>query len=187
MKYLLVSDIHGSLPALERVLHVFEQTHCDLLCLLGDILNYGPRNGLPEGLDPQGIVQRLKPYADRIVAVRGNCDSEVDQMLLPFPIMSDYALLVDEGKRLFLTHGHVWNPEKMPALGVDFFVYGHTHLPYVQEGKDGRPALGGEDEDLVVKHVDFQGLDVFLGVRVLLAFQEPPYPLKVLLRAGAGA
>ena len=103
MKYLLVSDIHGSLPALERVLHVFEQEHCDLLCLLGDILNYGPRNGLPEGLDPQGIVQRLKPYADRIVAVRGNCDSEVDQMLLPFPIMSDYALLVDEGKRLFLT------------------------------------------------------------------------------------
>lgn len=141
MKYLLVSDIHGSLPALERVLHVFEQTHCDLLCLLGDILNYGPRNGLPEGLDPQGIVQCLKPYADRIVAVRGNCDSEVDQMLLPFPIMSDYVLLVDEGKRLFLTHGHVWNPEKMPALGVDFFVYGHTHLPYVQEGKDGRPTL----------------------------------------------
>ena len=61
MKYLLVSDIHGSLPALERVLQVFEQEHCEMLCLLGDILNYGPRNGLPEGLDPQGIVQRLHP------------------------------------------------------------------------------------------------------------------------------
>ena len=75
------------------------------------------------------------------MAVRGNCDSEVDQMLLPFPIMSDYALLVDEGKRLFLTHGHVWNPEKMPPLGIDFFIYGHTHLPYVKKGADGQPTL----------------------------------------------
>lgn len=133
MKYLLVSDIHGSLPALEKVLSLYEIEHCDMLCLLGDILNYGPRNGLPDGLDPQGICTRLNAMADHIVAVRGNCDSEVDQMLLHFPIMADYALLVDEGQRLFLTHGHKWNPDNLPPLGdTDYFFYGHTHIPYIQ-------------------------------------------------------
>lgn len=133
MKYLLTSDIHGSLPALEKVLALFENEHCDMLCLLGDILNYGPRNGLPSGLNPQEICTRLNAMSDRIAAVRGNCDSEVDQMLLHFPIMSDYALLIDEGRRLFLTHGHIWNPEQLPPLGcTDFFFYGHIHIPYIQ-------------------------------------------------------
>ena len=108
MKYLIVSDIHGSLPALESVLDVYAREHCDMLLLLGDILNYGPRNRIPEGIDPKGIAQRLNAMKDSIVAVRGNCDSEVDQMLLDFPIMSDYAVVVDEGRRMFLTHGHVY-------------------------------------------------------------------------------
>ena len=130
MKYLLVSDIHGSLPALERVLQIFEHEHCDLLCLLGDILNYGPRNGLPEGLDPQGIVQRLKPYADRIVAVRGNCDSEVDQMVLDFPIMADYALLPFDFGNIYATHGHVHGKDAPPPLQRgDILLCGHTHVP----------------------------------------------------------
>ena len=127
MKYLILSDIHGSLPAVAQALTMFEREHCDMLCLLGDILNYGPRNGLPEGLDPQGVAEKLNSMANRIVAVRGNCDSEVDQMLLHFPIMADYALLVDEGKRLLLTHGHNYDTEHRPTAFEVMFC-GHTHL-----------------------------------------------------------
>lgn len=107
-----------------------------MLCILGDILNYGPRNGLPEGLDPKGIAELLNQRASRIVAIRGNCDSEVDQMLLQFPILADYALLVDNDKRLFLTHGHVYGEERKPVLGIDVFLYGHTHL-WKLERQDG--------------------------------------------------
>ena len=114
MKYLLVSDIHGCRPALEKVLKFYDEQHCDMLCILGDILNYGPRNSIPEGLDPKGIVELLNARAKDIVAVRGNCDAEVDQMLLNFPILGDYVLLVDEGKKLFLTHGHIYNKVSMP-------------------------------------------------------------------------
>lgn len=128
MKYLIVSDIHGSLPALQCVLSFYDQEQCDRLCLLGDILNYGPRNGLPEGLDPKGIADLLNERTDCIIAIRGNCDSEVDQMLLHFPILADYALVVDNGTRLLLTHGHVLNESNLPPGGIDVLLYGHTHL-----------------------------------------------------------
>ena len=128
MKYLLVSDIHGCRPALEKVLKFYDEQHCDMLCILGDILNYGPRNSIPEGLDPKGIVELLNARAKDIVAVRGNCDAEVDQMLLNFPVLGDYVLLVDEGKKLYLTHGHIYNKENMPKGKFDAVVYGHTHL-----------------------------------------------------------
>ena len=136
MRYMILSDIHGALPPLEAALSLFQSERCDLLLLLGDILNYGPRNGLPSGLDPQAVAQRLNSMADKIVAVRGNCDSEVDQMLLQFPIMSDYALVVDGQRRLFLTHGHIYNKENRPPLKCDFFFTGHTHLWEIDE-KEG--------------------------------------------------
>ena len=113
MKYLIVSDIHGSLPRLRKVLDFYEKAQCTMLCILGDILNYGPRNGLPEGLDPKGIAECLNRFPDNIIAVRGNCDSEVDQMLLDFPILSDYSIIADNGKLIFLTHGHLYNEEKL--------------------------------------------------------------------------
>lgn len=138
MKYLLVSDIHGCLPALEQVLGFYEREHYDMLCILGDILNYGPRNRIPEGIDPKGIVERLNGMKDQIVAIRGNCDAEVDQMLLQFPMMADYALVVDSGRRMFLTHGHVYNEENRPALVNDVFVYGHTHLWKLERDSEGR-------------------------------------------------
>ncbi|WP_027444782.1 phosphodiesterase [Segatella baroniae] len=128
MKYLIISDIHGSLPALEKALLFYRRQHCDMLCVLGDILNYGPRNGLPEGLDPKAIAEKLNAMADDIVAIRGNCDSEVDQMLIDFPIMQDYMLLMDNGKRILLTHGHIYNKEKLPKGHFDYVFYGHTHL-----------------------------------------------------------
>lgn len=128
MKYLIVSDIHGSLPRLEKVIRFFHANGYDMMVILGDIANYGPRNGLPEGIDAMGVAESLNALADRIVAVRGNCDSEVDQMLLKFPCMSGYNILVAEGKRIFLTHGHKYNEEKRTPLGIDALFYGHTHL-----------------------------------------------------------
>lgn len=128
MKYVIVSDIHGCLPRLEQVLDFFEKGGYDMLLMLGDILNYGPRNGVPEGLDAMGIVERLNPLADKILAVRGNCDSEVDQMLLSFPCLADYAMVAAGSKKLFLTHGHLFCPENLPPMGIDAFLSGHTHL-----------------------------------------------------------
>lgn len=127
MKYLIVSDIHGSLPRLEKVLSFYERGHYDMLLILGDILNYGPRNGIPEGIDAQGIVEKLNSLSDRIVAVRGNCDSEVDQMLLKFPCMGDFSILVADGARIMLTHGHRFNEDNVSSPAVDALFYGHTH------------------------------------------------------------
>ena len=138
MKYLIVSDIHGSLPALDKVLAFYDKQQCDMLCILGDILNYGPRNGLPEGLDPKAIAERLNARAQHIVAVRGNCDAEVDQMLLYFPVLADYALLVDGGRRFFLTHGHVYHEANMPKGKPDVFLYGHTHLWKLEKNEEGQ-------------------------------------------------
>lgn len=138
MKYLFVSDIHGCLPTLEQVLDFYERGSYDMLCILGDIINYGPRNRIPEGINPQGIVERLNAMKDNIVAIRGNCDSEVDQMLLDFPVMADYAIVVESGLRLFLTHGHVYDEKSRPALSTDVFVYGHTHLWKLERDTGGR-------------------------------------------------
>ncbi len=147
MKYLLFSDIHGCLPALEKALDFFEREKCDMMCIMGDIINYGPRNRIPEGIDPKGIVERLNALTDKVVAVRGNCDAEVDQMLLHFPIMETYALLVDDGKRYLLTHGHIYNKENMPRGPYDAIIYGHSHLwelshVEVPAAQEGQPAVG---------------------------------------------
>lgn len=138
MKYLLFSDIHGCLPALEKVLDFFEAEKCDMMCIMGDIINYGPRNRIPEGIDPKGIVERLNALADKIIAVRGNCDAEVDQMLLDFPIMETYTLLVDNGKRYLLTHGHVYNKENMPKGPYEAMIYGHSHLWELSHNEKGQ-------------------------------------------------
>lgn len=131
MKLFFASDLHGSLPATEKVLDLFERSGAQHLVLLGDILNHGPRNPIPEGYNPPLVAERLNQYAHRVIAVRGNCDSEVDQMLLSFPMMSDYAwVLLPNGKRLFLTHGHLYNAAHRPLLNQgDVIAHGHTHIP----------------------------------------------------------
>lgn len=118
MKLMFASDIHGSLPATERVLSLFEQSGAKWLIILGDVLNHGPRNALPEGYDPAQVAEKLNPYASRIIAVRGNCDSEVDQMLLHFPITAPWQQVLLEHHRLFLTHGHLFSPDNLPALAA---------------------------------------------------------------------
>ena len=129
MRYLIISDIHGSITALEAVLPYFDRLSCDYIISLGDILYHGPRNPLPEGHNPKAVAERLNEYASRIIAVRGNCDCEVDQMVLQFPCLPDYMPVFDNGVTLFLSHGHLYSPRFMPPLhGVSLFLYGHTHL-----------------------------------------------------------
>ncbi|GAA4885884.1 phosphodiesterase [Ferrimonas pelagia] len=134
---LFISDIHGSITALEKALDWKAKLGCKSLVLLGDLLNHGPRNPIPEGYDPQAVAERLNEMADCIIAVRGNCDSEVDQMLCRFPILAEYNWLILDGRRLCLTHGHLMNPDNLPPLAAgDGFAYGHTHLPVAQWKED---------------------------------------------------
>ncbi|HHB8869456.1 TPA: phosphodiesterase [Klebsiella pneumoniae] len=134
MKLMFASDIHGSLPATERVLERFAQSGARWLIILGDVLNHGPRNALPEGYAPGKVAERLNSVAERIVAVRGNCDSEVDQMLLRFPMTAPWQQVLSERYRLFLTHGHLYSPDNLPPLAAgDVLAYGHTHIPVAEK------------------------------------------------------
>ncbi len=130
MRILFISDVHGVPSTLEAALKAGESLGWDKLVLLGDLLYHGPRNGVPNFYDPVKVVEILNGLKDRIVAVRGNCDAEVDQMLLEFPIMSDYAILEAGAETFFLTHGHLWNEYKLPPLGMGtVLAHGHTHIP----------------------------------------------------------
>ncbi|BDH45073.1 phosphoesterase [Salmonella enterica subsp. enterica serovar Choleraesuis] len=169
MKLMIASDIHGSLPATERVLELFESSGARWLILLGDLLYHGPRNPLPEGYQPGEVATRLNSVAERVIAVRGNCDSEVDQMLLNFPITAPWQQVLVGESRLFLTHGHHYHPAQLPPLSAgDILVFGHTHIPQaswsderiglfnpgsVSLPKGGNPASYGLlDDDILSVH-----------------------------------
>ena len=129
MKLLIASDIHGSAFYCKQLLEAFEREQADRLLLLGDILYHGPRNDLPRDYAPKQVIPMLSGLKDRILAVRGNCEAEVDQMVLPFPCMADYAVLVADGVSFYLTHGHHANPDTLPPLEQgSVFLYGHTHV-----------------------------------------------------------
>lgn len=129
MKLFFISDIHGSIYYLNQALERYSVEDADYIIILGDILYHGARNPLPKDYDPKGVIGILNNYSDRIIAVRGNCDSEVDEMVLDFPIMSTYSSVLYNNKRLFLTHGHVYNEDNMVSLKEgSAFIYGHTHI-----------------------------------------------------------
>ena len=137
MKLMFISDIHGSLYWLEKALEKAEEEKPHTLVLLGDFLYHGPRNPLPDGYDPQGVAARLNAYGRSLAAVRGNCDAEVDQMLLQFPMMGDYVLILHEGRKIYATHGHGFSIDHLPVLAAgDIFIQGHTHVP-VADHKEG--------------------------------------------------
>lgn len=138
MKLFFVSDLHGSLPATELALNKYKVSGANCLVILGDVLNHGPRNPVPAGYQPAEVAKLLNEYCSEIIAVRGNCDSEVDQMLLDFPMLEAYSwVLLEDGARLFLTHGHIYNGENRPSLRVgDVIVHGHTHLPVAEKSGD---------------------------------------------------
>jgi uncharacterized protein len=134
MKLFFISDIHGSLFYLEKVLKHFEKDKFDFIINLGDSLYHGPRNPLPKDYNPSQVAEILNKYKNKMLAVRGNCDSEVDQMLIKFPMMSDYSIILYEKKRLFLTHGHIFNANNLPELSVgDVLIHGHSHIPTAEK------------------------------------------------------
>ena len=127
---MIASDIHGAAGFCQSLLEAFDREGADRLLLLGDILYHGPRNDLPEGYNPRGVIALLNERRDLLLCVRGNCDTEVDQMVLDFPVMADYALLEIEGRRIYATHGHVFHPDHLPPLRPgDVLLFGHTHVP----------------------------------------------------------
>ena len=129
MKFLIASDIHGSAYYCKKLTELIETEAPDTILLLGDLLYHGPRNALPRDYDPMQVAAMLGNYADKILAVRGNCDAEVDQMVLPFPCMADYAMVDADGLRLYCTHGHLSSPKSLPALAEGtVFLSGHTHV-----------------------------------------------------------
>ena len=129
MKYMFASDIHGSAYYCRKMLEAFEAEGASRLFLLGDLLYHGPRNDLPKEYAPKQVIAMLNEKKQYLTNVRGNCDAEVDQMVLQFPILADYALLVLDGKTFYATHGHVFNQDHLPPMqDGDILVHGHTHL-----------------------------------------------------------
>ena len=129
MKLVIASDIHGSAYWCRKLMELVERENPEKLILLGDLLYHGPRNDLPREYAPKQVIPMLSEYADKILCVRGNCEAEVDQMVLPFPCMADYAMLAADTITMYLTHGHLWNPDKLPVLQEGtVFLSGHTHV-----------------------------------------------------------
>ena len=134
MKWFIASDIHGSAYYCEKLLENFKKEKADRILLLGDILYHGPRNDLPKDYAPKKVIEMLNPLKDTILAVLGNCEAEVDQMVLSFPVLADYALIPTDKNLIFVTHGHNWNNANLPAIKPgDILLHGHTHIPVCEE------------------------------------------------------
>ena len=130
MKILIASDIHGSAAWCRKLLVAWDREAPSRVVLLGDLLYHGPRNDLPEEYAPKAVIEMLNGRRDSLLCVRGNCDTEVDQMVLQFPILADYAYLAGKKYRIFATHGHVYNTKKLPPLREgEILLHGHTHVP----------------------------------------------------------
>lgn len=137
MKLLITSDIHGSAYYAKKVVMAYHDLHCDKLLLLGDILYHGPRNPLPKDYDPKEVIALLNPLKHDIIACRGNCDSEVDQMVLEFPLLNTSQTILEKDRTIYLSHGHIYHPDRLPESiqKNDIFLFGHIHIP-VMEKKD---------------------------------------------------
>lgn len=176
--YAIASDIHGSAIWCEKFLKAAKEARAENFLLLGDLLYHGPRNNLPDGYDTKKTVALLSAEKDKIVCVRGNCDSEVDQMVLPFPLLADYApvLLQSGGKsiKLFLTHGHLFNAEKPPLLHAGQILFnGHFHVPckktlengayYFNCGSVSLPKENSPHSFVLLKDGKFSWIDIETG------------------------
>ncbi len=129
MKFLICSDVHGDLDSMQRIMSAFEKEGAEKILILGDLLYHGPRNDLPKTYAPKRVIEILNANREKILCVRGNCDTEVDQMVLDFPILAEYAYLELDGLRIFATHGHKFNKDNMPAVSQgEILLHGHTHI-----------------------------------------------------------
>ena len=137
MKWMIASDIHGSAYYCRELLAAAQREGADKLMLLGDVLYHGPRNDLPREYAPKQVIEMLNAIKEKLLCVRGNCDTEVDQMVLNFPILADYAILSVGERMIYATHGHVYNEQKLPPLQKgDVLLHGHTHIPKCVEHED---------------------------------------------------
>ena len=130
MKLLVASDIHGSAYYCRKLLEAREREGAPRMLLLGDILYHGPRNDLPRDYAPKDVIAMLNPLKDELYCVRGNCEAEVDQMVLEFPVLADYCLIPLGSQTIFCTHGHIFNEKHLPPMkNGDILLHGHTHVP----------------------------------------------------------
>ena len=172
MKYLVASDIHGSAYYCRKLLDAFREEQAERLVLLGDLLYHGPRNDLPKEYAPKEVIALLNEHKNKIYAVRGNCEAEVDQMVLEFPVMADYCILSVDGRTFYATHGHIYNQDNLPPLQEgDILIHGHTHVLKAQQidgyillnpgsvsiPKEGNPATYAVLENSIFTIKDFDG------------------------------
>ena len=130
MKWMIASDLHGSAYYCRKMLEAFEREGADRLFLLGDLLYHGPRNDLPREYAPKEVIPMLNGKKEVLLCVRGNCDAEVDQMVLEFPVLADYAVLPVGQRLIYATHGHIYHVKNLPPLAPgDVLLHGHTHVP----------------------------------------------------------
>ena len=171
MKYMIASDIHGSYYYCDKMLKAYEREGAEKLILLGDLLYHGPRNDLPRDYNPKKVIHLLNEKKQELLCVRGNCEAEVDQMVLEFPVMAEYAWITMDGLNIFATHGHLHNIEKMPPLKKgDILLHGHTHVQamepvgecwYINPGSVSIPKEENEnsymiyeDKTFIIKNLD---------------------------------
>ena len=173
MKLMIASDLHGSAYYTRQLLDCFALEGAERLILLGDLLYHGPRNDLPRDYAPKEVISLLNGVKNRLFCVRGNCDTEVDQMVLDFPIMADYAVFPVEDRLMYVTHGHVFNLDNLPPIQPgDLLLHGHTHVPswrpfgqqnvYLNPGsvsipKEGNPPTYAVLENGIFSIKDFDG------------------------------
>ena len=171
-KWLIASDIHGDYECAKALAERYEASGADRLILLGDLLYHGPRNDLPAGYAPKKVISLLNEMKKEILTVRGNCDTEVDQMVLEFPILADYAYLSVDGRSIFATHGHTYNLKNLPALRAgEILLHGHTHVPtveafgdnnlYINPGSTSIPKENSPKSYLVYENGVFTFCDLF--------------------------
>lgn len=166
MKWLIASDIHGSAYFCRKLMEAAEREGADRLLLLGDLLYHGPRNDLPAEYDPKQVLAMLNQKKEKIYCMRGNCDSEVDQMVLEFPMMGDYCLLPVGERMIYATHGHRFHMHALPPMQPgDLLLHGHTHIPawqpfgqdnfYLNPGSVSIPKEGSEHSYLILSGTEF--------------------------------
>lgn len=170
MKYMIASDIHGSAYYCEKLLQRFEEEKADRLLLLGDLLYHGPRNDLPEGYAPKKVIELLNAYKEVILCVRGNCEAEVDQMVLDFPVMAESCMIAEGQTLIMATHGHIYNLANPPKLKKgDVLLHGHTHVPadietetfrYVNPGSVSIPKEGSAHSYMILEQGRFTWKDL---------------------------
>ncbi len=170
MKWMIASDIHGSEYYCRQMLEAFDREGADKLLLLGDILYHGPRNDLPKDYHPKAVIEMLNVRKKQLLCVRGNCDTEVDQMVLEFPIMAEYCILCVDNKAIYATHGHHFGEENPSLLNKgDILLCGHTHVPkcvehenflYMNPGSVSIPKEGSHHGYMIIENGEFLWKDM---------------------------